>query len=111
MINTIKIKVDYNQLCVINSLMQELDNIKFEEQPNHLKSIVAICLELREKLLHKAINSRNNKKPFYFTMKYYFAEALYRYLTEYSIYWQVASGSYEENAFLIIRNQLHKQLL
>ena len=44
-------------------------------------------------------------------MKYYFAEALYRYLTEYSIYWQVASGSYEENAFLIIRNQLHQQLL
>jgi hypothetical protein len=78
MINTIKIKVDYNQLCVINSLMQELDNIKFEEQPQHLKSIVAICLELREKLLHKAINSRNNKKPFNFTMKYYFADALYR---------------------------------
>lgn len=107
----ITIKIDKNQLEVINNLMKELDHIKFEEQPQHLKSIVAICLELRERLLLRGIKARHNNRAFNFTMKYYFAEALYRYLTEFSIYWQTTSGSYEENAYLMIRNQLHQQLL
>lgn len=107
----ITIKIDKNQLEVINNLMRELDNVKFEEQPQHLKSVVAICLELRERLLLRGIKARNNTGPFNFTMKYYFAEALYRYLTEFSIYWQTPSGSYEENAYLMVRNQLHQKLL
>lgn len=107
----VTIKIDKNQLQVINNLMRELDNVKFEEQPQHLKSVVAICLELRERLLLRGIKARNNDKAFNFTMKYYFAEALYRYLTEFSIYWQTPSGSYEENTYLIVRSQLHQQLL
>ena len=107
----ITIKIDYNQLCVINHLMKELDNIKIEEQPRHLKSIVSICSELRERMLFRAIKARNNPKPFNFTLKYHIVDALYRYLAEYSIYWNTTSGSYEENVFLMIRNDLHQKLL
>ncbi len=107
----ITIKIDYNQLCVINALMSELDKLKVEEQPRQLKSTVAICLELRERLLLRAIKARNNPNKFNFTMKYYMADALYRYLTEYSIYWQTPSGSYEENVFLMLKNDLHQKLL
>ncbi|MGY5552178.1 hypothetical protein ACXA18_10230 [Riemerella anatipestifer] len=107
----IAIILNYEKLEVVNNLMSVLDTIKLEEQSRHLKSTVAICKELREKLLHKAISKRGASKSFKIELKYYFADALYRYLEDFSIYWDTPSGSFEENVFLMLRNDLHQKLL
>lgn len=104
------IKIDREQLAVINQLMEQIDHLDIYAQPKHLKSVVALCIELRELLLRKAISVRNRTKPFKLSLKYYMAEALYRYMNEFYIYWNTDTGSYEENVYTIIQTQLHQKL-
>ncbi len=49
----VTLKIDGSQLFVINNLMAELDSIEFTGLKKNLKTIVSICIELREKLLKK----------------------------------------------------------
>lgn len=106
----VTIKIDYDQLCVINSVMSELDQISFPGLKRNLKTIVSICLDLREKLLKKAISTRTSKKAFKLKLKYYMAEALLNYLVEFDIYFEAAPGSYAGNTLIMVKNQLHQQL-
>lgn len=104
------INIDYSQLCVINNVMSELDKIVFPGLKRNLKTIVSICVELREKLLKKAISARINKKPFKLKLKYHMAEALFNYLVEFDIYFEAPPGSYEGNTLTLVKNQLHQKL-
>ncbi len=106
----VTVNLDYSQLCVINSFMKELDTVAFEGLKRNLKSIVSICIELREKLLQKAIKMRTSQKAFKLKLKFYMAEALLTYLVEFDIYFEALPGSYEDNALTIIKNQLHQKL-
>ncbi|WP_066435517.1 hypothetical protein [Chryseobacterium sp. CCH4-E10] len=107
---TITIVIDYFQLCVINSLMKELDTIVFEGLKKQTKSIVAICVELREKLLQKAIKMRFKDQVFKLKLKYYMAEALLNYLVEFDILFNALPGSYNYNTLTMVKNQLHQKL-
>jgi hypothetical protein len=106
----VTINIDYSQLCVINSVMSELDQISFPGLKRNLKTVVSICLDLREKLLKKAISTKTSKKAFKLKLKYYMAEALLNYLVEFSIYFEASPGSYAGNTLVMIKNQLHQQL-
>lgn len=106
----VTINIDYGQLCVINRVMTELDNIVFAGLKRNLKTIVSICVELREKLLKKAISTRMNKKAFKIKLKFYMAEALLNYLIEFDIFFDLVPGSYEGNTLTLVKNQLHQQL-
>ncbi|AZB17593.1 hypothetical protein EG352_07340 [Chryseobacterium indologenes] len=106
----VTINIDYSQLCVINGVMSELDKVVFNGLKRNLKTIVSICVELREKLLKKAISTRMNKKAFKLKLKYYMAEALFNYLVEFDIYFDALPGSYEGNTLTLVKNQLHQQL-
>jgi len=106
----VTINIDYDQLCVINSVMSELDHVSFPGLKRNLKTIVSICLDLREKLLKKAISTRTSKKAFKLKLKYYMAEALLNYLVEFEKSFSAVRGSYEANTLIVVRNQLHQQL-
>jgi len=106
----VTINIDYTQLCVLNDGMSELDQITFSGLKKNLKTIVSICLDLREKLLKKAISSRTSKKPFKLKLKYYMAEALLNYLVEFDICFESSPGSYAANTLIMVKNQLHQQL-
>ena len=107
----IAIEIDYQQLIVINNMMAQLDNITFAGLKKNLKTVVSICIDLREKLLQKAIKMRYAEKKFKLKLKYYMAEALYNYLTEFHIYFDDGTlGSYINNTLTIIKNQLHQRL-
>jgi len=105
----ITITLNYSQLCVINTLMAHLDTITIESQPRNFKSIVSICLELRETLLQKAIKTRNNAKDFKLKLPYYKADALWSYLEQFYIFFEM--GIYEENIRGMIVRDLHQKLL
>lgn len=107
----ILLNLNNNKLLVLNNSMQALDTINLQNQPRQLKSSISICTELRTELLQKAIKRRQKDKPFTLKMSYYKADALWQFLTEYEIYFPDEFGSYESNAILLIRNELHKQLL
>lgn len=106
----VTINIDNSHLSVINSVMSELDRIEFAGLKKNLKTIVSICIELREKLLKKAISTRTSKKAFKLKLKYYMAEALLNYLVEFDIYFQALPGTYEGNTLTLVKNQLHQQL-
>ncbi|AKK73792.1 hypothetical protein OK18_15315 [Chryseobacterium gallinarum] len=106
----VTVNIDYAGLCVINNVMSALDTIEFSGLKRNLKTIVSICIELREKLLKKAISTRTNKKEFKLKLKFYMAEALLNYLIEFDIFFDAAAGSYEGNTLMIVKNQLHQQL-
>ncbi|UDQ55016.1 hypothetical protein LJF28_04940 [Chryseobacterium indologenes] len=107
----ILLNLDNSKLLVLNNSMQALDTINLQNQPRHLKSSISICTELRTELLQKAIKRRQKDKHFTLKMTYYKADALWRFLTEYEIYFPDDFGSYESNAILLIRNELHRQLV
>ncbi|AZA90937.1 hypothetical protein EG343_09960 [Chryseobacterium nakagawai] len=90
--------------------MAELDTIEFTGLKRNLKTIVSICIELREKLLKKAISNRTSKKAFKLKLKFYMAEALLNYLVEFDIYFDASPGSYSGNTLTIVKNQLYQQL-
>ena len=68
-------------------------------------------MELRTELLQKAIKTRQKDKSFILKLNYYKADALLKYLQEYEIFFPDNFGSYEANAVLQMKNELHKQLL
>lgn len=104
------IRLDHSQLCVINNVMSELDKIVFQGLERNLKTIVSICMELREKLLKKAISTRTSRKTFNMKLKFYAAEALLKYLLEFDIFFDLLPGSYEGNTLTMVKNQLHEKL-
>ncbi len=107
----ITIEIDYQQLVVINSMMAQLDNITFAGLKKNLKTVISICIDLREKLLQKAIKMRYTEKKFKLKLKFYMAEALCNYLTEFHIYFDDGTpGSYINNTLTIIKNQLFQKL-
>lgn len=91
--------------------MALLDSVNFESQPRNMKSTVAICLELREMLLKKQVEKRLTNKDFKLKMPYYKADALWRYLDEFYILFEFTPGSYEENVWRMVSNELHQKLL
>ena len=107
----ITLEISPDQLFAINTMMAMLDGLNFQSQPRHLKSTVAICLELREQLLKKAIEKRLQTKAFKLKLSYYKADALWRYLDEFYILFGFATGSYEENVWRQISNELHQKLV
>lgn len=107
----VTLKLEISQLVAVNNMMALLDSIRFESQPRHLKSTVAISLELRETLLKKAITKRLSNKSFKIELPYYKADALWRFLDEFYILFEFTPGSYEENVWRMISNELHQKLL
>ncbi|MCT2563970.1 helix-turn-helix domain-containing protein [Chryseobacterium herbae] len=107
----ILLNLDNSKLLVLNNSMLALDTINLQSQPRQLKSSISICTELRTELLQRAIKRRQKDKAFTLKMSYYKADALWQFLTEYEIYFPDDFGSYEKNAVLIMKNELHKQLL
>ncbi|WP_407479932.1 hypothetical protein [Elizabethkingia anophelis] len=105
---TIELTVDNAQLVAINNMMQHLDKVVFINQPRELKPIIAICLEVRVKLLQKAIKSREKLGSYKLKLSYYMADALWTYLTKFKIIFDL--GKYEENVWQRITNQLHEKL-
>ncbi|AZA84774.1 hypothetical protein C1637_18505 [Chryseobacterium lactis] len=107
----ILLPLDNSKLIVLNNSMQILDMLNLHTQPRSLKSSISICLELRTQLLQKAIKVRQKDKTFILKLPYYKADALWQFLKEFEIYFPDDFGSYETNAILIMKNELHKQLL
>lgn len=103
--------LDNSKLLVLNNSMQYLDTVDIQSQAKNFRSIISICAELRTDLLRKSIDRRKKEKSFVLKLSYHKAEALHRYLTEYEIFFPDNFGSYESNAILQIKNELHKQLL
>lgn len=106
----ITLEIHPEQLFALNTMMVQLDSLNFQSQPRAMKSTVAICLELREQLLKKAVEKRLQTKPFKLKLSYYKADALWRYLDEFYILFDFAAGSYEENVWRQISNTLHQKL-
>lgn len=88
-----------------------LDELNFQNQPRLLKSTVAICLELREQLLKKGVEKRMYTKPFKLKLSYYKADALWRFLDDFYIFFNFETNSYEENVWRQISNELHQKLI
>ena len=103
--------LDNSKLLVLNNSMQALDTLNIQEQSQMYRSAISICTEFRTELLQKAIKNRQKDKSFILKLPYYKAEALLKYLQEFEIYFPNEFGSYEANAILQIKNELHKQLL
>ncbi|WP_123838395.1 hypothetical protein [Chryseobacterium oncorhynchi] len=103
--------LDNSKLLVLNNCMQILDTLDLQSQAKNLRSIVSICKELRTELLKKAIERREKNKSFALKLTYYKAEALLVFLRDYEIYFPDEFGSYESNAILQMKNELHKQLI
>lgn len=103
--------LDNSKLLVLNNSMQAIDGLSVQDQPKSKRSIFSICTELRTELLQKAVKSRQKDKSFIMKLSYYKAEALWQYLHEYSIYFPDNFGSYEDNAILQIKNELHRYLI
>lgn len=103
--------MDTAQLLALNRMMSVLDDLNFQSQPRAIKSIVAICLELREQLLKKYIDKRLQTMPFKLKLTYYKADALWRFLDTYYILFEFEKGSYEDHVWRQISNQLHQKLL
>lgn len=103
--------LDNGKLLVLNNSMQILDTLNLQSQPKQFKSIISICTELRTELLQKSIKTRQKDKSFILKLNYYKADALYQYLKEFEILFPDDFGAYEKNALLLMKNELHKQLL
>ncbi|WP_267402785.1 MULTISPECIES: hypothetical protein [unclassified Chryseobacterium] len=107
----ILLPLDNGKLAVLNNSMQILDILNLHTQPRSLKSSVSICMELRTQFLQKAIKTRQKDKSFILKLPYYKADALWHFLKEFEIYFPDDFGSYETNAILLMKNELHKQLI
>lgn len=104
------LSLDNSKLNVLNSSMQILDMLNINTQPRNLKSSISICMELRTQLLQKAVKTRQKDRSFIIKLPYYKADALWHFLKEYEIYFPDDFGSYETNAVLMMKNELHRQL-
>nr|WP_315032499.1 hypothetical protein [uncultured Chryseobacterium sp.] len=107
----ILLPLDNGKLTVLNNSMQILDMLSLHTQPRKLKSSISICMELRTQLLQRAIKVRHRDRSFILKLSYYKADALWHFLKEFEIYFPDDFGSYENNAILLMKNELHKQLL
>ncbi|KMQ63018.1 hypothetical protein ACM46_13795 [Chryseobacterium angstadtii] len=107
----ILLSLDNHKLNVLNTGMQILDMLNIHTQPRTLKSSISICMELRTELLQKAIKTRHRNHSFIIRLPYYKADALWHFLKEFEIYFPDDFGSYETNAILMMKNELHRQLL
>lgn len=103
--------LDNSKLFVLNNSMQIIDSLVLQNQAKNSRSVLSICMELRTELLQKAIKTRQKDKSFVLKLSYHKAEALLTYLRDYEIYFPDEFGSYEANAILQMKNELHKQLL
>jgi len=112
-VNTMKLLLTLNndKLLVLNNSMQYVDTANILSQPQHARGVLSICQELRTELLQKAIRSRQKDKSFVLKLTYHKADALYSYLKDYEIFFPDEFGSFEANAILQFKNELHKQLL
>ncbi len=102
--------LDNEKLLVLNNCMVALDGMNLQSQPRALKTPVAICMELRDELLQKAIKTRQKTKSFIIKLPYYKADALWSFLQNFEIYFPDPYGTYEQNTILKIKNELHQQL-
>lgn len=100
-----------DKLLAINTCMVGLDTLQINGVGKLQKALVSICVELRTELLQKAVKTRQNDKIFPIKLSYYKADALFRYLNEYSIFFPEDFGEYETNLIRLIKNDLHQQLL
>lgn len=109
--NKVMLTMDNSMLVVLNNSMQFLDSLNVQEHPKQRRVILSISAELRTELLQKAIKRRQKPKAFVIKLLYHKADALLKYLQEYEIHFPDNFGSYEANAILLIKNELHRQLL
>lgn len=100
-----------DKLLAINTCMVGLDTLQINGVGKQQKALVSICMELRTDLLQKAVKTRQNDKIFPIKLSYYKADALFKYLSEYSIFFPDDFGEYENNLIRLIKNDLHQQLL
>ena len=107
----ILLTLDNSKLVVLNNSMQIIDSLVLQNQAKNSRSVLSICMELRTELLQKTIKTRQKDKSFVLKLSYHKAEALLVYLRDYEIYFPDEFGSYEANAILQMKNELHKQLL
>lgn len=107
----IHLTLDNGKLLVLNNSMQVLDTLNLQSQPKQFKSIISISMELRTELLQKSIKTRQKNSSFTLKLNYHKADALYQYLMEFEILFPDDFGAYEKNALLLMKNELHKQLL
>ncbi|SIT25528.1 hypothetical protein SAMN05421786_11522 [Chryseobacterium ureilyticum] len=103
--------LDNSKLLVLNNSMQIIDSLVLQNQAKNSRSVLSICMELRTELLQKAIKTRQKDKSFVLKLSYHKAEALLVYLRDYEIYFPDEFGSYESNAILQMKNELHRQLI
>lgn len=107
----ILLTLDNDKMLILNNSMQALDTLVIKDQPINYRTSISICVELRTKLLQKAIKNRQKNKSFILKLSYHQGSALITYLKEYEIYFPGEFGSYESNAILQFKNELHPQLL
>lgn len=107
----ILLTLDNSKLVVLNNSMQFLDGLIMQNHPKKNRMILSLTSELRTELLLKAIKTRQKDKHFVMKLPYHKAEALFQYLTEYEIEFPDSFGSYENNAILQMKAELHRQLL
>ncbi len=107
----ILLTLDNDKLLVLNNSMQILDTIIIQNHAKNFRTIISICMELRTELLQKAIKTRQRNKSFVLKLSYYKADSLLKFLQDFEIFFPDNFGSYESNAILQMKNELHKQLL
>lgn len=106
----ILLPMDNGKLVVLNNCMASLDGLTFSGIGRQLKTPVSICWDLRTELLQKAIKTRQKDKSFILKLAYYKADALYRFLNDFEIYFPDSFGPYENNTVMQLKNELHQQL-
>lgn len=107
----ILLTLDNSKLVVLNNSMQFLDGLNIQDHPKQNRMILSLTAELRTELLLKAIKTRQKDKSFIMKMPYHKADALHSYLKDYEICFPDNFGSYETNAILQMKGELHRQLL
>lgn len=107
----ILLTLDNSKLVVLNNAMQFLDTLVIQDHPKKNRMILSLTSELRTELLLKAIKTRQKDKSFSMKMAYHKGEALYQYLNDYEIHFPDDFTTYETNSILLMKSELHRQLL
>ena len=104
----ILLPLNNDKLLVLNNAMHLLDRLMMADFSTEQKMILSICTELRTELLQKAIKNRDKTKSYIVKLNYYKAAAIFHYINNYPHGFE--GGSYEINALMQIKNEIHRQL-
>lgn len=100
----ITLKINYNQLAVINKGWQYLE--KTSNQTRETRVVVSVLMALATKFQKKAISKANATKPFKMSLTFYEAHFLEKYLIEIRLL-----DDYDTNLQREIIYQLNRQLV